>query len=64
MRAGLGIGFVARYMLREDPAVVALLPGLPLPTLPVWLVVHREIRSVRRVRAVFDALARELPDLF
>lgn len=64
VRAGLGIGFVARYMLREDPAVVALLPGLPLPTLPVWLVVHREIRSVRRVRAVFDALARELPDLF
>jgi DNA-binding transcriptional LysR family regulator len=64
VRAGLGIGFVARYMLREDPGVVALLPGLSLPTLPVWLVVHREIRSVRRVRAVFDALARELPPLF
>jgi DNA-binding transcriptional LysR family regulator len=64
VRAGLGIGFVARYMLREDPEVQALLPGLSLPTLPVWLVVHREIRSVRRVRAVYDALARELPALF
>lgn len=64
VRAGMGIGFVARYMLREDPQVQALLPQLPLPTLPVWLVVHREIRSVRRVRAVYDALARELPSLF
>ena len=64
VRAGLGIGFVARYMLREDPDVRPLLPGLRLPSLPVWLVVHREIRSVRRVRAVYDALARELPGLF
>lgn len=63
VRAGMGIGFVARYLLREDPDVQALLPDLPLPTLPVWLVVHREIRSVRRVRAVYDALARELPAL-
>lgn len=64
VRAGVGIGFVARYMLREDSAVQAVLPELPLPALPVWLVVHREIRSVRRVRAVYDALARELPGLF
>lgn len=64
VRAGLGIGFVARYMLREDPAVRPVLPQLPLPALPVWLVVHREIRSVRRVRAVYEALARELPALF
>ncbi|MBL8388862.1 MAG: LysR family transcriptional regulator [Hydrogenophaga sp.] len=64
VRAGMGIGFVARYMLREDPQVQAVLPELPLPALPVWLVVHREIRSVRRVRAVYDALARELPGLF
>lgn len=64
VRAGMGVGFVARYMLREAPEVQALLPELPLPTLPVWLVVHREIRSVRRVRAVYEALARELPRLF
>lgn len=64
VRAGMGIGFVARHMLRQDPDVQALLPGLPLPSLPVWLVVHREIRSVRRVRAVHDFLARELPPLF
>jgi DNA-binding transcriptional LysR family regulator len=63
VRAGLGIGFVARYLLRNDPELEPVLPGLALPVLPVWLVVHREIRSIRRFRAVFDCLARELPPL-
>jgi DNA-binding transcriptional LysR family regulator len=64
VRAGLGIGFVASYLLRNDPLLVPVLPDLPLPSLPVWLVVHREIRTSRRMRAVFDFLARELPPLF
>ena len=63
VRAGLGIGFVAAYLLHDDADVVAVLPDLPLPALPVWLVVHREIRSSRRIRAVVDFLARELPPL-
>jgi DNA-binding transcriptional LysR family regulator len=63
VRAGLGIGFVASYLLRNDPDLVPVLPDLPMPSLPVWLVVHREIRTSRRIRAVFDFLARELPPL-
>ena len=63
VRAGLGIGFVAAYLLRDDADVVAVLPDLLLPALPVWLVVHREIRSSRRIRAVVDFLARELSPL-
>lgn len=63
VRAGLGIGFVAGYLLRDDLDVVQVLPDLPLPALPVWLVVHREIRSSRRIRAVVDFLARELTPL-
>ena len=63
VRAGLGIGFVAAYMLPGDPDVAVVLPKLPLPSLTCWLVVHREIRTSRRIRAVFDFLARELPPL-
>lgn len=63
VRAGLGIGFVANYLLHNDPLLVQVLPELPLPSLPVWLVVHREIRTSRRIRAVLDFLARELPPL-
>jgi DNA-binding transcriptional LysR family regulator len=59
--AGCGIGFVADYMGRNQPDLVKLLPMLAIPPLPMWLVVHREIRSNQRIRAVFDYLAKELP---
>ena len=62
VRAGLGIGFVADYMARSDPDVLRVLPGLlPIPALPMWLAVHREIRTSHRIRAVFDFLAEALP---
>lgn len=60
VRAGLGIGFIADYQAVTDPQVVPLLPSLPIPPLPMWLVVHREIRSNRRIRAAFDFLAQAL----
>jgi DNA-binding transcriptional LysR family regulator len=62
VRAGLGVGFCADYMARTEPDVVPVLPGLlKIPPLPMWLAVHREIRSSQRIRAVFDFLAEALP---
>ncbi|MDO8458379.1 MAG: LysR family transcriptional regulator [Burkholderiaceae bacterium] len=61
LRAGCGIGFVADYMARNEPDLVKLLPMLVIPPLPMWLAVHREIRSSKRIRAVFDYLAAALP---
>ena len=62
VRAGLGVGFVADYMARTEPDVVRVLPGqLKVPHLPMWLAVHREIRTNPRIRAVFDFLADALP---
>lgn len=61
LRAGLGVGFVADYLAATDPQVVPLLPRLRLPALPVWLTVHREIRSNARIRAVYDFLAQAVP---
>ena len=61
VRAGLGIGFFATYLGRADPDVLTILPALTLPELPVWLTVHREIRTSQRIRAVFDFLATALP---
>lgn len=59
--AGCGIGFVADYMGRTQSDLVKLLPMLVIPPLPMWLAVHREIRSSQRIRAVFDYLATALP---
>lgn len=61
VRAGLGIGFVSDYLLRTDPAVQPLLPQLPTPTLPLWLTVHRELRTSARIRTVYDFLAEAVP---
>ncbi len=60
--AGAGIGFVAHYNIRHWPGVTALLPMLEIPSLPCWLAVHREIRSNRLVRRVYDFLAEALPE--
>jgi DNA-binding transcriptional LysR family regulator len=59
--SGAGIGFVAAYNIRHWPGVVALLPQLVIPALPCWLAVHREIRSNRLVRRVYDFLAEAIP---
>ena len=39
----------------------ALLPMLKIPPLPIWLTVHREIRTSPRIRAVYDFLATAVP---
>jgi DNA-binding transcriptional LysR family regulator len=61
MRAGPGIGFVSEHQIRTDPAVIPLLPKLKIPHLPVWLAVHKEVRTRKRIRAVNDYLADALP---
>ena len=61
IRAGLGVGFVANYVLATDPDVRGVLPMLSIPALPIWLTVHREVRTSGRIRAVFDFLAHAIP---
>ena len=64
VKAGLGIGFCADYMARSEPKVVPVLAQkLRIPPLPMWLAVHREIRTNPRIRAVYDHLAEGLPAL-
>ena len=61
VRAGLGIGFIADYLAATDRDVVAVLPMIKVPPLPIWLTVHREIRTSRRIRAVYDFLSQAVP---
>jgi len=60
LRAGLGIGFAATWLGDREPWVQRILPDLAIPPLPVWLTVHREIRSSVRIRAVYDFLAQAI----
>jgi DNA-binding transcriptional LysR family regulator len=63
LRCGMGVGFVADYLARTDTSIVRLLPSLKITPLPMWLAVHREIRTSKRIRAVYDFLGDEIPAL-
>jgi DNA-binding transcriptional LysR family regulator len=63
LRSGVGIGFVADYLARTDTRIVRLLPSLKITPVPMWLAVHREIRTSKRIRAVYDFLGDEIPAL-
>jgi DNA-binding transcriptional LysR family regulator len=61
VRSGVGIGFVSDFLARTDADVIGLLPTLKIPPLPIWLAVHREIRTNKRIRAVYDFLSDSIP---
>jgi DNA-binding transcriptional LysR family regulator len=63
VRAGVGIGFLADYVARNDAELVRVVPSIQIPPLPMWLAVHREIRTSPRIRKVYDALASALPSM-
>jgi len=57
LRAGCGLGFSQTYVALDDPQVEQVLPDLPIPPLPVWLVAHQAMRQTPRIRRVWDMLA-------
>ena len=64
--SGAGIGFISHYSARAlsgsgQPGLERVLPQLKIPSLPCWLAVHREIRSSKLVRLVYDFLAEAIP---
>ena len=56
IRAGLGLGICQVALAERDPGLVRLLPDVLRFDLETWVVTHEDLRSVARVRAVFDAL--------
>ncbi|MEO7224196.1 MAG: LysR substrate-binding domain-containing protein, partial [Devosia sp.] len=62
IKAGLGIGFAQRGLVRETPGLRELLPMITPPPLEVWLTTHRELFLSPRIRAIYDRLALGLAD--
>lgn len=60
VREGLGVGILTAEAARRHPELQRIMPELPPFEIPVWLVTHRELRTSRRIRLVFDILAEEL----
>lgn len=62
VRHGMGIGAMMDEIARETPGVVRVLDDVPPVRFPIWLVTHRELRTSRRIRVVFEALATGLAE--
>ena len=57
-REGMGVALGPCLVGDTDPGLVRLLPELELVGPEVWLLVHRELADLARVRVVLDVLAQ------
>ncbi len=60
VRKGHGIGLMMDAIADATGGVVRVLAAIEPVCFPVWLVTHRELRTSRRIRVVYDILAEEL----
>lgn len=60
VKQGLGIGIMPEEIGDAESTVQQALPIFPPILFPIWLTTHRELKTSRRVRIVFDLLAEEL----
>lgn len=60
VRQGIAIGLMPVEIGDREPDVMRVLPEMPLIPVETWLVAHRDLRTSRRVRTVFDILAADL----
>jgi len=57
LRAGYGIGACQRQIAARDPNLVPILQGQFGFDLEVWVVMHEDLKTDRRMRLLFDHLA-------
>lgn len=59
VKRGFGVGMVPSYMGDSEPLVARVLTQIEPFIVPRWLVAHRELKTSRRIRFVYDLLADE-----
>ena len=62
LKAGFGVSMLPDVLYEAEPGLERVLPDLPTIDFPIWLVTHRELQTSRKIRVVFDQLARGLAD--
>lgn len=60
VKQGLGMTIMTHELAEITPEVEQVLPDFPAMPVPFWLVTHRELRTSRRIRLVFDLLGEAL----
>lgn len=62
VKSGYGIGMLPEVLGEAGRGIEKVFPGLALLEFPVWIVTHRELKTSRRIRVVFDLLVRGLSE--
>ena len=57
LTAGFGLGFCQAPLARRLGNLVPVLAGEIAVDLPIWIAMHEDLKTVRRMRTVFDHLA-------
>ncbi len=60
VRQGLGLAIMADEIAARFPEIVPAFADIEPISFPIWLVTHRELHTSRRIRVVFDHLAKGL----
>jgi len=60
VKQNAGIGVMLEEIAGKDPSVTPVLKKLPAMKVDNYIVAHREVKTNRRIRIVFDFLAEEL----
>ncbi len=61
--AGAGLGFAQTLLADAEPALERVGIEVGIPPLPVWLVMHEEVRSNARIRRVADFVGERMGEI-
>lgn len=62
-KQGIALGMMMEVIGDNEPLVERVLPDSKAIVFPIWLVAHQQLKSSKRIRAVFDLLSDSLAEL-
>jgi len=62
VKSGIALGVMIEVVGDKESMVERVLPDSEVLDFPVWLVAHKQLKSSKRIRAVFDLLSNSLAE--
>ncbi len=62
-KQGIALGMMMEVVGDNEPLVERVLSDTEAIVFPIWLVAHQQLKSSKRIRAVFDLLSESLARL-
>jgi len=56
IRNGAGVGLLSPWFADKDPQLKRISPIIDEATMDVWVLIHPDLRGVKRIKAITDLL--------